>query len=93
VSGVVTALLFRSAAGTYDQQCNASGCTDEGLAAASRMKTLDVVSPVAFGVAALGLGTGTYLWLTARSATSKGSVGIAPAVSPQLAGLALSGGF
>ena len=95
VTGIVTGILFANAASSYRDRCNASGCDDEGLSAASRAKTLDVVSPIAFGVGALGIGAGTYLFLTSKRATprSTGAIDVRPHVSPALTGLSMTGAF
>ena len=96
VTGIVTGLLFADAASTYHDHCDATGCDAEGLSAASRGKTLNVVSPIAFGVGALGVGVGTYLLLTSkRPAPRQGGlhVGVNPLVSPQVAGLMMTAGF
>lgn len=94
VTGVVTGLMFADAASTYRAHCDGTGCDDEGLAAASRGKTLNVVSPLAFGVAALGAGAGVYFWLKAKpSAARQGKLTVDPQISPHVAGLTLTGGF
>jgi len=92
VTGAVTAWMFASAASTYRSHCDASGCDEEGLSAASRGKTLNVVSPVAFGVGGVGLGLGTYLWLTSRRPTAR-QVGVSPHLGSQLSGLTVDGQF
>lgn len=97
VAGVVTGLLFANAASTYEAHCDALGCDDEGLRAASRGKTLNIVSPVAFGVGAAGLAAGVYLLLrsptTSAAGARQGAVTLSPEVGPRVAGLSLSGGF
>ena len=94
VTGIVTGLLFAGSASTYRNHCDASGCDDEGLSAASRGKTLNVVSPIAFGVGALGAGLGTYFLLTSKRAPARpGGFVLDPQLSPQVAGLTLTGGF
>jgi hypothetical protein len=94
VTGVVTGLLFADSAATYRAHCDASGCDGDGMAAASRARTLNVVSPVAFGVGALGLGVGSYLLVTSKSAPARqGRLRIDPQVSSQTAGVVLRGGF
>ena len=95
VTGVVTGLMFASAASTYRSHCDSRGCDgDEGLSAASRAKTLNVVSPVAFGVAALGLGLGTYLVLTTKGvAPRQGRLSVEPQISTNAQGLMLNGAF
>lgn len=92
VAGTVAGLSFASAAKTYSDHCDASGCDGEGLAAASRAKSMNALSPIAFGVGALGLGTGAYLLLVPPSPRRAG-VRVTPQVSPSAASLSLSGGF
>jgi hypothetical protein len=95
VTGAVTGLLFANAASTYRNQCDATGCSADGLSAASRAKTFNIVSPVAFGVGAIGIGTGTYLLLTSsRHGTPRsGGIELQPHVSTAMTGLSLTGGF
>lgn len=95
VTGAVTGLMFADAASTYKQHCDATSCDDEGRAAARTGKTLDIVSPVAFGVGVLGLGAGAYLLLTGKSETapSRTSFRATPQVGAGTAGMSLSGTF
>jgi hypothetical protein len=87
--------MFKSAVDTYRQHCDRTGCDSEGMSATSRAKTMNVVSPVAFGVGAIGIATGTYLLLASKHESSRraGSVDVVPYVAPSLAGVSLSGGF
>ncbi len=91
-TGIVTGLMFSSSASTYRDHCDASGCDPVGLSAASEAKTLNVVSPIAFGVGAVGVGVGAYLFLS-RPVARHGRVQVSPQVSPQHAGLTLTGRF
>lgn len=95
VTGIVTGLMFASAAKTYDDHCDATGCDQDGLDAASRAKTLDIVSPVAFAVGAIGIGTGTYLLLTGKKKEepTRASVSAGARAFGSGAGLSLSGTF
>lgn len=91
ITGAVTAVLFASAASTYEAHCDGTGCDPEGLAAADRGKTLGVISPIAFGVGALGAAAGTYfLFFAKRSRTGSRVV---PAVNANAGGLSLTGTF
>ena len=92
VTGAVTAWMFASSASTYRSHCDASGCDEEGMSAASRGRTLNVVSPVAFGVGGLGVGLGTYLWLSSRRPASR-QLAVTPHLGSTLTGLALEGRF
>jgi hypothetical protein len=91
VAGAVTGILYMNARSTYNERCDASGCDAQGLDAASTAKTLDVVSPVALGVGAVGIGIGTYLLFTSRP--QRTGMTIDPQVGTQSAGLTLRGGF
>jgi hypothetical protein len=94
VTGVVTGLLFADSASTYRDHCDASGCDPDGLSAAARARTLNVVSPIAFGVGVVSASAGTYLLLTSkRDSVRRGSISVDPQVSPQLAGVTVTGGF
>lgn len=94
VTGLVTGIMVGSAASTYDARCDATGCDATGLDAASRGKTLEIVSPVAFAVGAVGIGLGTYLIVTSRREGRPASgIALAPELSPRATGLSLVGGF
>lgn len=94
VTGAVTGLMFASAARTYDEHCDATGCDPRGIDAANRAKTFDIVSPVAFGVGLAGIGVGTYLLVTGKSSEAKRTgVRAAPQVGAGTAGISLGGTF
>jgi hypothetical protein len=92
LTGIASGLWFASTVSTYREHCDATGCDEEGMTAAARGRTLNVVSPVAFGVGALGVGVGTYLLLTSRRAATHG-IDLRTRVSPERAGLEVSGAF
>jgi hypothetical protein len=92
LTGVVTGIMTASAASTYKEHCFERICDAEGADAASRGKTLEVVSPIAFVVGALGAGAGTYLLLTSKRAPSA-QLTVTPTVSARDAGLAVGGSF
>jgi hypothetical protein len=73
--GVVTGVMVGAKASTYKQHCDASGCDQDGLDAASSGKTLQVVSPVALAVGVLAAGAGAYLIFTDDGTRA----GVAPA--------------
>jgi hypothetical protein len=52
--------------GDAGAHCSAAGCDAEGLSAIGDAKTAEAVSLVAFSVSAVALGTGAWLWLSAR---------------------------
>jgi hypothetical protein len=67
IAGTVTGILTMTAASTYRDHCNAAGaCDPTGLDAASTGRTVQVVSPIAFALGALAVGTGAYLLITSR---------------------------
>jgi len=92
VTGVVTGILTVSAASAYDEHCRGGTCDAEGKSAASTGETLEVVSPIAFGIGAIGAGVGTYLFLTSKRTTRAGLT-VAPHVSSREAGFAIGGSF
>jgi hypothetical protein len=93
-TGIVTGLVFKSAVDTYRQRCDRTGCEADGMSAASRARTMNVVSPIAFGIGAIGIATETYLLLTSKhEAPRRAGLAVEPYVAPSLAGLSLSGGF
>jgi hypothetical protein len=91
--GVVTGIMTINAASTYEDHCRSGQCDAEGLEAASTGRRYEVVSPIAFAVGALGLGTGAYLLLTAPSAKNGITARVTPLVSPRLGGVALHASF
>jgi hypothetical protein len=93
-TGIVTGLLFKSAADDFHHHCDATGCDPDGMSAASRAKTFNVVSPIAFAVGVVGIGAGTYFLVTSKkSAPPRAGVDVHPYVSPAVAGLSLDGSF
>ncbi|HVH42458.1 MAG TPA: hypothetical protein VM925_08940 [Labilithrix sp.] len=56
---------------------------------------LNVISPIAFGVGAIGLGAGAYLFLTSKRDAPRrtGALDVQPHVSPALTGLSLTRAF
>jgi hypothetical protein len=57
---------------TMDRHCSDT-CDPEGLQAAAHGRTWEWVANIGFGVGVLGLGTSTYLALTARSSQRQGA--------------------
>jgi hypothetical protein len=71
-AGIVTGALALKKKDTVDRECGIGGvetaCTTEGKAAADEAKALATGSTIAFGVGALGVGTGVVLIVTASDA-------------------------
>jgi len=76
ITGVVATLAVSSAASSYKDHCRDGICDGDGMDAASRGKTWSLVAPIAFGVAAIGLGGGAYLLLTRPSPGTATSAGV-----------------
>lgn len=78
--------------GDASANCSATGCDAEGLAAHDQAKSAEAVSLVAFGVSVLALGTGAWLWLSARpEGGSNARVRIVPLVGARGSGLNIVG--
>ena len=67
VTGVVAGLLVLDRKSTVNDNCVDHACNQAGLDAAHSGKTLGVVTTVGLVTGALGLGTATYLFLSAPS--------------------------
>lgn len=94
VVGTVAGILTIAAASNYKDYCSNGVCNAAGLDAASRGKTMSIVSPVALGLGAVATGVGIYLFATstpARAATPRAIV--APSASPSFGGISLTGTF
>ncbi|WP_394850158.1 hypothetical protein LZC95_22210 [Pendulispora brunnea] len=76
ITGIVATLGIASAASSYKDHCRDGICDGDGMDAASRGKTWSLVAPIAFGVAAVGLGGGAYLLLTRPSPGTATSAGV-----------------
>jgi hypothetical protein len=92
VVGIVTGWMTMNSANTYKDHCNAGACDKDGLDAASTGRTVQVVSPVAFAVGALGLGAGAYFFLTS-SGSGRPAVAVQPMTSPSGFGASFAGAF
>jgi len=91
---VVTGILVLDAKSTADAACSPTCTTDDGRDAVSRGKTLLPINAVTWGVSAVGLGVGSYLFLTSRpKAPTTTGVRAVPFAGPQASGLALEGRF
>lgn len=78
LGGILATFVVADAASTYKGHCKDGVCDDEGMDAASRGKTFSIIAPLSFGIAALGLGAGTYLLLTKPSPqVASGGVSVA----------------
>jgi tetratricopeptide (TPR) repeat protein len=65
VTGVVAGLIVLNEKSTVDSECVGKVCSQAGVNAASSGKTFGVVTTVGLLTGALGLGTATYLFLSA----------------------------
>jgi hypothetical protein len=80
VTGTVAGVLALGAAGTAHDGCPNQVCTSqEGVDAASRAKTLGLVSTLGLGVGVLGVAAGAFFWVKASPTVMVGpAVGRAP---------------
>jgi len=92
-TGIVTGVMVGSAADTYKQNCTSAGCYAAGLDAASRGRTLEVLSPVTLGAGGLLFALGFYLAVTPTQSKGPSRPALAPIVGPGLAGAAFGGRF
>jgi hypothetical protein len=65
LTGIVAGLVVLSKKSTVDAECTGKVCSPAGLEAANSGKTFGVVTTVALVAGALGLGTASYLFLSA----------------------------
>ncbi len=65
ITGVVAGLIVLTKKSTVDTECANKLCSQAGLEAASSGKTFGVITTIGFITGALGLGTATYLFLSA----------------------------
>lgn len=98
IVGTIGGLQVLSAKSTVDAGCaNVNGvktCNSQSdVDAASSGKTWSVVSPIAFGVGALGLGVGAYLFFHHRGKAENQAFVVAPSIGQSGAGLAAAGHF
>jgi len=75
VTGVVAGVLVLDRKSTVDQNCIDHICNQAGYDAAQSGKTLGVVTTIGLITGAVGLGTGTYLFLSAPAPTEKSHSG------------------
>ncbi len=76
-TGVVTGLLLPSRRAAVEANCEDGLCNQAGLDAAAEGQSLLVANTVGWAVGFVGLGTGTYLFLTSGSPTASSGVGVA----------------
>ncbi|AKT37301.1 hypothetical protein [Chondromyces crocatus] len=100
VLGGVTGALALGAKSDVDERCGAAigasdplACTQEGLDALGRTKTLGWVSTVGFGVGAVGLGTAVVLLLTDGGSSSKTTGQRSPTLRPDVVFAGPEGGL
>lgn len=95
ITAVVTGILVVGAESTADQNCTRVipnsgklGCNAEGSSAVKRGETLVPINAAAIGVAAVGLGLGTYLFFTSKPRTAiTPPIAVVPAIGPGTVGL------
>jgi len=75
VTGVVAGILVLDRKHTVDQNCTDHVCNQAGYDAAESGQTLGVVTTVGLITGAVGLGTATYLFLSAPGPTEKSHSG------------------
>ncbi len=95
VVGTTAGILTLAAASDYRDNCSNGVCNDAGLDAASRGKTMSVVSPIALALGAVATGVGIYLFATstpARAATPR-SARLVPMAAPSFGGVSMMGSF
>ncbi|MBS2012249.1 MAG: tetratricopeptide repeat protein [Deltaproteobacteria bacterium] len=89
-AAAVTGVMLLDAKSTADERCkpkcvDASGRFDqEGADAVSRGETLLPINAVAWGIAIVGLGLGTFFVLTAPRSTTRGALAPSTAFTPTL---------
>jgi hypothetical protein len=90
--GTIGGLQVLSAKSTVEAHCNPGRreCDQEGLDAAKSGSTWSVVSPIAFGVGAVGIAAGAFLLV--KGSTEKPSrVSVTPSLGPTGGGLVIGG--
>jgi hypothetical protein len=90
--GAVTGAMTIAAANSYRDHCHDGRCDPTGLDAASTGRTVQIVSPVALALGALGLGAGAYLLLASPPSRAARAV-LTPLANPACAGLGAVGWF
>jgi hypothetical protein len=93
--GATAGILTVAAASTYRDNCTNGVCNDAGFDAASRGRTLSVVSPVALALGAIATGAGIYLFATSTPArpSPPRAAQLVPLAAPSAAGVAVVGRF
>ncbi len=90
--GTVTGLMTLSAASRVKASCRPEGCAADGTDAAATGKVVQVVSPVALGVGAVGAAVGAWLIFSTPRRAVTGTV-VAPFVATGGGGLAVARSF
>jgi len=80
------ALAF-SEKNTIEEECDDKRCTDAGLEAGDRGRTLTTIANVAFAVGVAGLGVGAYLVLTSSSSAPETTASTSSRVNGAVIGL------
>jgi hypothetical protein len=91
--GTIGGLQVLSAKSTVEAHCNPARreCDQEGLDAAKSGSTWSVVSPIAFGVGALGIAAGAFLLVKSSSMEKPSRVSVTPSLGPTGGGLVIGG--
>lgn len=77
LTSAVTGVLVLGKKSTIDDNCNGNACNADGKSAADSAKTLALISTVGFAVGVVGVGSGTYLLLSADSNARGARIGLA----------------
>jgi hypothetical protein len=88
-SGVAVALMFHEKK-TADAHCVGSECDQTGIDATAAGKRYGTLGGAAFGVSAVALGIGTFLFFRGRE-PSKERVSVGPSVGPGAGGVVVGG--
>ncbi len=91
-AAAVTGIILLNDHSTADERC-APTCDGDGVDAVKRGQTLLPVNAIAWGVAALGVGAGSFLVLTSGSSNKPTTARIAPMVGTDHGGARLVGTF
>lgn len=95
VTTIVTGVMISSAQSTADEHCtrvipgsDKLGCDADGSSAVKRGETLLPINAIALGVGIVGLGVGTYLFLTSSSPKAPpAAASISPVIGPGSIGI------
>jgi hypothetical protein len=93
VAAGVTGAMTLQRKSTVEDECPQQLCrTQSGVDAASQGKTLSLVSTITFATGLVGLGVGTYIFLSSGSRSTP-AVALGPVITPDTTGLRVLGRF